>query len=153
MSVGDFFRTLDWIGTGRVALLRVFAATIVWSVFGIIMGGASGNAGVLLSGLVAIFLILLAGVLLAVVCGAIARAGVPFIGLVCFVGLPAIVGDPLVWALKKVKPQWVDVEPFYFFNRPFLLVFKGQETGPEDAPTQHAGASVPATGTRKYEVL
>jgi hypothetical protein len=57
------------------------------------------------------------------ICGWLARLGVPFIGLLSiFSSLVIVIGDPIAWTVHKIKPELVPIDkpPFIDFH---LIVF------------------------------
>ena len=131
MKVSEFFGTVDWRATGIVMLLRLVAGSLVLALLISIFGeGTSGPSAFL--GLFAVAIPMGAGALaLGGVATGLARAGVPFIGLLAIFAWFWVGGDPLVWGLKKVKPEVVPVDKFSPVNRPVLFVFKEPQAAAE----------------------
>lgn len=122
-------RNVDWSSTLVFSAMRVGCASVLVFLFlmivggGEIVGGPGGGIGALLSLIVVLpFFVACCGVI-SIVCGWLGQKGVPFAGLVGIgIGLPLLAGDPLVWIMSKVRPEWIPVADPGFFNPPLVLV-------------------------------
>jgi hypothetical protein len=83
------------------------------------------------------------------------RAGIPFAWVFGLLALPlmfvSMVGDPLVWVLHKIKPEWVGLERFGFINPTFLFVTKPVPSETNAISSESDDDAVPVVKRRKYE--
>lgn len=126
MSLVDDFRLIRWKETLWYNALRSAAAAIVWT--GLTLLQDDGQFAARYGGVLGVWM----GLPLALVIGLIPTvflfrvlAYIPIVGL--FFALFAIVlmgvGDPLVFALHKWKPEWVPVDnPSLFSLSGFIIV-------------------------------
>lgn len=57
--------------------------------------------------------------------GWLSQVGVPLAGIISLgCSVPMFIGDPMVWVLKKLKPEWVPVDEPGIFNPPLVWVMK-----------------------------
>jgi len=138
MSEFSWKRDLDivmWRATILHNLLRSLCAGIVWGTLMLVLllGGAD-PAGAPPLGVVLfypvvwplgyLFVFLPAGL----VSGLLSRLGVPFAGFISIAfSLFIVVGDPLVWMLKRIKPQLVPVEAPRFFEFSVIVFVVDEE--------------------------
>lgn len=161
MSMSDFFRTIDWSGTVRVAALRALAVAVVLTILMIWKAINGDDDAYILLPVVGFFAILFIAAPLSAIIGGVGRAldhiGLPFSWVFGLLALPfafmSIIGDPLVWLLHKIKPEWVGVERFRFINPSFLFVFKQEIANPGQAPADKEDETLLSGGRRKYEDL
>jgi len=124
MRVAEFFRTIQWRSTLQVALIRICAASFLWAFIILLISGHMSEAG---RAMIVFIPLLIIAMLVAIPVIGLARAGVPFIGLLSLPAWLVVIGDPLVYLLCKFKPEWVPVEDFKFINAPVLAVFGADE--------------------------
>lgn len=121
MDIKEFFRTIQWQATLQIAAIRIGVASIIWPLVFFIFAGAKASEVIPLAfGSLVFFFVCLAVAIPAV---GLARANVPFIGLLALPAWLMVVADPLVKILHGAKPEWVPVEEFKLFNPPVLAVF------------------------------
>jgi ABC-type polysaccharide/polyol phosphate export permease len=118
-------RHVDWSSTLVFSAMRIGCASVVVFLFMMIVGGggAGGGIGAVLYLIVVLpFFVACCGVI-SMMCGWLGQKGVPFAGLVGIgIGLPLLAGDPLVWLVSKLRPDWIPVADPGFFNPPLVLV-------------------------------
>lgn len=110
---------VNWGGTLVFMLIRIAFGTVGMFIFFLLTGGLQGGTG----GIVAlpIFVLMMSGISL--VAGWLSQQGLPFAGLVSIVcSIPMYIGDPMVWVLHKIRPQWVPVAEPGFINPPLVWV-------------------------------
>jgi hypothetical protein len=123
-----------WRATILHNLLRSLCAGIVWgTLMLVVLVGAADPAApspavALLYPVVAplgyFFFLLPVGL----VSGFLSRLGVPFAGFISIVfSLFIVAGDPLVWMLKRIKPQLVAVEAPGFFEFTVIVFVVDEE--------------------------
>jgi len=54
----------------------------------------------------------------------LARLGIPWVGLGSFLAFFAVIGDPILWLIERMRPGTLPVQVFNLFNRPIFLVFR-----------------------------
>lgn len=107
-----------WKETLWYNCMRAFFAGVVWCT---IIGLGQGDVFMLIGGpfVFAFIMYPIFGITTAIICGLLGPLGL----LVAI--LPAIfvvsIGDPFVFALSKVKPEWVPVEKPAFFSLKLLI--------------------------------
>ena len=117
-----------WSETLVFMLIRIACGSIAVFLVILVTGGASqsshgSQSELLLGSIVAIpvMVLMLSGVSL--ITAWLSQVGLPFAGLVSMIcSFPMYLGDPLVWMLHKVRPEWVPVEEPAFFNPPIVWV-------------------------------
>jgi len=108
---------VNWGGTLVFMLMRIAFGTIGFFILFSMTGGVLGGNILGLPFVIAMF----SG--LALVAAWLSQAGVPFAGLFNIVfSIPMYVGDPMIWVLHKIRPQWVPVREPAFINPPFVWV-------------------------------
>jgi len=122
-SFGRDFKRINWGQTAHLNLLRAVGAGIVFGAANLLFPSPQ-NVGSISSPLLSLafpIVFPLIYFLLFFPFGCFLRLlgamGVPFAGLAAnIVGIIVAVGDPLVFILSKVRPTWVPVNKFSFFN-------------------------------------
>ena len=122
MGVSEFFRTLQWVPTLQVAVMRICMASLLWPIIMLLTSGLP-NVKSFFGMIVVWFIVLTIAMLVAIPVIGLVRAGVPFIGLLSLPAWLVVVGDPLVHLIWRFKPEWVPVEQFKLINAPVLAVF------------------------------
>ena len=113
------FSEISWGSTILLALMRLASASLVVAILMIVTTGQMSPAAIIAAPM------FLGMCVAAALTGAfLDKMGVPIVGLLVILGFAVILGDPLVWLLKKQKPDLVPVDSFGIFNRPILFVAK-----------------------------
>ena len=123
------FHSIAWKATLLHNLLRSFCAGLVFTVFYLIAEPShSAGANALLVPFIIPIGYLFMYLPLGIICGILARV-IPFIGLITFVCAFFVApGDPLVWAISLVKPEWVPMHKPPFFSMALIIwLLKGDE--------------------------
>lgn len=133
------FRSILWGPTLRLNLMRAVAAGVVVAVIVCITGGP--NKADVSSRLVMAMVMPLAYPIVYLVFMLpfgllsllLASLGVPFVGLISLVmSLYAAIGDPLMFVLSKLKPEWIPVDNFKFLN--FVMIMFVLKSCEADVP-------------------
>ena len=112
------FKHVNWQATLKYNLFRATGAGIVWCILELLSGAGMHALPMLIAFPIGYFIFLLP---IGLVTGWLSGKGVPWVGLVNFLfALMLFVGDPLVFILKKAKPELVPIDKPAFFN--FKLV-------------------------------
>jgi hypothetical protein len=129
------FKNINWPATLKYNALRAAAAGIVWCIFQLMAGAGVHALPTIIAFPIGYFIFLLP---IGLVTAWLSGMGVPWVGLVNFLfALMLVVGDPLVFILKKMKPEFVPVEKTGFVNFK-LVIFIIDE--PLQPPLETAGA-------------
>lgn len=119
-----FLSRVNWNGTLVFMLIRVAFASIGFLLLMAFTGALSQAQGGDVGGsilMVPIVVLILSG--MALVAGWLSQQGLPFAGLFALVcSIPMFIGDPMVWLLHKVRPEWVPVAELSFINPTFVWV-------------------------------
>ncbi len=119
------FKHVNWGGTLKYNTLRAAGAGIVWFVLALLAGAKWQSFTMLLFPLFYFVSFLPFGLLTAWLSG----LGVPWVGLfAAFVALMVGVGDPLVFILKKSKPELVPVDKAPFFSLKTVIFLLNEPT-------------------------
>lgn len=124
-QTADLARQLLVGATLQLAAYRTVAAGLVISILMLTTPGA-GPGGFFASLLFAPFAVAVF-VGFGIICGLLARLGIPWVGLGSFVALLGAVGDPILWLIEKKRPGTLPVQVFNLFNRPIIWVFRNDE--------------------------
>ena len=114
---------VNWGGTLVFMLIRIGFGTVGLFIFFLLTGGLQGAGGLQSANLLGLpfVVVILSG--MSLVAGWLSQQGLPFAGLVSMVcSIPMYIGDPMVWVLHKVRPQWVPVGEPGFINPPLVWV-------------------------------
>ena len=112
------FKNVNWQSTLKYNLFRAIGAGIVWCILELMTGAGAHALPMLIAFPIGYFIFLLP---IGLITGWLSGMGVPWVGLVNFLfALMLFVGDPLVYVLKKAKPELVPIDKPGFFN--FKLV-------------------------------
>lgn len=121
-------KTAAWIPTLKLTVYRWIASGIVWAVIGEFgKPPADGFLTPIAIGLLAVPLLVGPITLaLSLITAPLARAGIPFIGLL---SLPAMAfsvpGDPILWIVERLRPGTLPISNLRIFNMVgFILVTK-----------------------------
>lgn len=117
------FKSVNWSGTLKYNSLRAAGAGVVWCLLGVVAGAKWQALQMLLFPICYYVFFLPIGLIAAWLSG----LGVPWVGLLAaifafFVG----VGDPLVFVLKKVRPDLVPAESVKFFSLKTVIFLLGR---------------------------
>lgn len=108
---------VDWRATILHNLLRAACAGIVVSIIMLFFVPEVGVGSALLYVLIWPIGYLIFMLPMGLVAGFLSRVGVPFVGLLSIAfSLAIAIGDPLVWMLKRTKPEIVPVDKPGFFE-------------------------------------
>lgn len=114
---------VNWGGTLVFMLIRIAFGTVGLFIFFLLTGGLQGASGLQGANILGLpfVVVILSG--MSLVAGWLSQQGLPFAGLVSMVcSIPMYIGDPMVWVLHKVRPQWVPVAEPGFINPPLVWV-------------------------------
>jgi hypothetical protein len=114
---------VNWGGTLVFMLIRIAFGTVGLFIFFLLTGGLQGASGLQGANILGLpfAVVILSG--MSLVAGWLSQQGLPFAGLVSMVcSIPMYIGDPMVWVLHKVRPQWVPVAEPGFINPPLVWV-------------------------------
>ncbi|MBV5273971.1 MAG: hypothetical protein JZU52_10110, partial [Lamprocystis purpurea] len=139
MTVTEFFQKISWRSTLQIALIRILVASLLYTILWI-FNNADGEASFMtlnvwlniLKFWLGLSVILAVAMAIAIPVSALSRAGVPLIGLLSLPAWLIAVGDPLVWIVWRLKPEWVPVDRFRLINAPVLSVFMADEDDIQD---------------------
>ncbi|KPQ00010.1 MAG: hypothetical protein HLUCCA12_17705 [Rhodobacteraceae bacterium HLUCCA12] len=113
-----FLSRVSWNGTLMLMLIRVAFGTVGFFLVLTISDGFPQGTNI-----VALPLAVLAMSGISLIAAGLSQVGLPFAGLVSMIfSFPMYIGDPMVWVLHKVRPQWVPVDEPSFINPPFVWV-------------------------------
>ena len=119
-----FLSRVNWNETFIFMLIRVAFASIGFFLLMAFTGGlAQTQSGNVVSTVLMIpfAVLILSG--MAFVSGWLSQQGLPFAGLFSLVcSIPMFIGDPMVWLLHKIRPDWVPVAEPSFINPTFVWV-------------------------------
>lgn len=117
-SIKKDWKKINWKATFQYNVFRSLCATPVWILFTSLLNGHFIWQMILFP--VVYFAFWLP---FGLMCGWLARLGVPFIGLLSMVSsLVIVVGDPVVWIFSKIKPDLVPIVKPKFLDF-HLIVF------------------------------
>jgi len=120
------FRNVNWAGTLKYNLIRAAGAGIVWFLLVLITGGKWGAFTMLLFPIIYFVSLLPLGLFT----GWLSSKGVPWVGIFAlFAAFLVAVGDPLVFILKKFKPEVVPVEKTPFFSLKTIIFVLNEPSG------------------------
>lgn len=122
MGVSEFFRTIQWGPTLQVALMRVGIASLLLPIIMLFIGDIP-TTGKFFLAILGWLIFLVAALVVALPVIAIARAGVPLIGLLALPAWVVVIANPFIWLLWKFKPELVPVGEFSLFSPPVLAIF------------------------------
>ncbi len=117
-SIKRDWKSIDWKATFMYNVFRSICATPLWVLFSSLLEKHFVWQMILFP--IVYFAFWLP---FGLICGWLARLGVPFIGLLSIVSsLVIVIGDPVAWTVHKIKPELVplDKPPFLDFH---LIVF------------------------------
>jgi len=119
-----FLSRVNWNGTLVFMLIRVAFASIGFLLLMAFTGAFSQGQGSDVAGSIIVFpfvVLILSG--MALISGWLSQQGLPFAGLFALVcSIPMFLGDPMVWLLHKLRPEWVPVAEPGFINPTFVWV-------------------------------
>jgi hypothetical protein len=127
-SIKDNFKDIAWGQTILLHLMRSVCAAVVWTIVAFACGAKAEAFQILimvpagyLLGVPIIFgmLKIVAGIFSIVGLGEFANLGYGLFSLIGALGI--MVGDPLLFALNKIKPGLLPVEKFGFLNFCMIL--------------------------------
>jgi hypothetical protein len=122
-SIKDSFKDIAWGPTVLLHLMRSVCAAVVWTIVAFACGAKAEALQILimvpLQYLISVPVILglckvVAGIFNAVGLGEFANLGYGLVSLIGALGI--MVGDPILFALNKIKPGLLPVEKFGFLN-------------------------------------
>lgn len=117
-SIKRDWKKINWKATFQYNVFRSLCATPVWLLFTSLLNEQFIWQMILFP--VAYFAFWLP---FGLICGWLARLGIPFVGLLSIVSsLVIVVGDPVVWIISKIKPDLVPVDKPKFLDF-HLIVF------------------------------
>jgi hypothetical protein len=129
------FKQIDWRATGVTAILRSVCAGVVWFVVSLVAQGFHEALPMLTFP----FVYLIVFTPIGLVTGWLSGLGVPYVGVVSILMAFAVVpGDPLLYALAKLKPDLVPIENPRFLN--FAVILFVLRDAPASLPTKSHGA-------------
>ena len=129
--VNQFLLRVNWRGTLVFMLIRIASATVglsLFYLFALLSGHQTPPPNVPLPAMMLVAPFGLA-VMVAFMSGCslmlalLSKVGVPYVGFFSiFFNFTMWIGDPMIWVLHKIRPQWVPVAEPGFFNPPFVWV-------------------------------
>jgi peptidoglycan/LPS O-acetylase OafA/YrhL len=124
------FKNIHWPSTMKYNLLRASGAGIVWLVLALLTGQGWHAFTMLFFPVVFLVFFLPIGLFAAW----LSSLGIPWVGLVAaLIAVFVAVGDPLVFVLKKARPELVPAEKVKFFNLQTVIFILSPPPG-ESAP-------------------
>jgi hypothetical protein len=127
-SIKDNFKDIAWGPTILLHLMRSVCAAVVWTIVAFACGAKAEALQILimvpvgyLLGVPMIFgmLKIVAGIFSIAGLGEFANLGYAFVSIIGALGI--MVGDPILFALNKIKPGLLPVEKFWFINFCMIL--------------------------------
>ncbi len=140
------FKHVSWPDTLKYNFVRSAAAGIVWCLLGLLSGAKWQSFQMLLFPICYFIFMLPLGMLT----GWLSGRGVPWVGLfAAFVALSVAIGDPLVFALKKAKPELLPVDHPRFFSLRVVIFVLNQAASTEPTPSVRAEKELSANMFKK----
>ena len=122
MGISEFFRTISWGATLTVAAIRIVLAALLWVVI-MLLAGSIPNASTFFAMYITLLLVITVAMAVALPAVGLARAGIPFVGLLALPAWLAVLADPIIHVVWKMKPELIPVDHFKLINPPVLALF------------------------------
>jgi len=120
------FKNVNWQATLKYNAFRAAGAGIVWCIFELMSGAGLHALPMIVAFPIGYFIFLLP---IGLITAWLSGIGVPWVGLVNFLfALMLVVGDPLVFILKKVKPALVPIDRPGFVNFKLVIFIINEPT-------------------------
>jgi len=114
-SIKRDWKNINWKATFQFNVFRSLCATPVWILFIWFTGSSQGKFPWEMLLFPVIYFAF--WVPFGLICGWLARLGVPFVWMLSIISsLVIVIGDPVVWLIYKIKPDLVPIEKPKFFD-------------------------------------
>ena len=123
-----------WRETLYLSFLRVLVAGVIWTVFGYVNSPSTDLWWeVLAMPFAFLFGFHLFFLPLGLIANFLSGIGIPFIGIFTWPGIILVIpADPLIFLVHKIKPDFIQVEKYGFFNPMIIFVLRIHKETPDE---------------------